>query len=347
MPAYFESGFMVREPAWHGLGTVLEDYPGREEAMRLAGHNFNVIELPLVVQGKSLDPADPRFNQSELLLTGGQRYGFKPAAGWKALVKNGEAGRGEILGVVKDSYGVVQNDVPWDIVDAIVDQPNVKYESAGVLKEGALCWVLAWLNEPVHISGDDSATLPFIAASWTHDGSGSVRVRSTSVRIVCANTESLSEAEARRNKTEFTFRHTKNVMKRIAEAKDVVQGIRKQFAEFRELAEELAATPITPQQRELFVANFLPMPALSSAEYSDRVANNVEEARAAVRAIIRSNTVPEAHKLTAYGLNLAGVEYLDHVRAARSSDTRFGRSLLRDEPAKAKLHSLIKEVVAA
>jgi hypothetical protein len=32
-----EQSFFVREPAWHGLGVVLADYPGREEAMKLAG----------------------------------------------------------------------------------------------------------------------------------------------------------------------------------------------------------------------------------------------------------------------------------------------------------------------
>src|SRR5690242_8795690 len=46
MSAEFEQGFFVRVPAWHGLGTVLDDYPGREEAMRLAGHDWDIVELP-------------------------------------------------------------------------------------------------------------------------------------------------------------------------------------------------------------------------------------------------------------------------------------------------------------
>ena len=28
--------FVVREPAWHGLGTVLDEYPTRAEAQKLA-----------------------------------------------------------------------------------------------------------------------------------------------------------------------------------------------------------------------------------------------------------------------------------------------------------------------
>jgi phage/plasmid-like protein (TIGR03299 family) len=321
MPAYFDQGFMVREPAWHGLGIVLEDYPGRETAMELAGHNFTVIERPVEVVGKVRN---------------------KVADGWKALVKSGS---GEILQIVKDSYGVVQNDACWDIVDAIVDVPEVKYETGITMKGGAVCSVLAWLDEPVTIPGDDSPLLPFLNVSWSHDGSSAVSARSTSIRVVCWNTQSMAEAEGKRHGTDFTFRHTKNVNNRIAEARTAIQGMRSAHAEYVELARELGRQPVTREQRELFIAAFLPMP--EEALISDRVKANVEEGRAAVRRLFEGPTIPEAHSLTAYGLHLAGVEYLDHLRGARNAETKYGRSLLRNEPAKVKLGKLIREVIAA
>ena len=42
----FVKGFFSNnEPAWHGLGKVLPEgvWPGREEAMILAGHNWKVV----------------------------------------------------------------------------------------------------------------------------------------------------------------------------------------------------------------------------------------------------------------------------------------------------------------
>lgn len=54
MPALFETGFFVRKPAWHEQGIVLDYYPGREEAMKLAGHDFKVVERPIAVIGKPL-----------------------------------------------------------------------------------------------------------------------------------------------------------------------------------------------------------------------------------------------------------------------------------------------------
>jgi hypothetical protein len=79
---------------------------------------------------------------------------------------------------------------------------------------------------------------------------------------------------------------------------------------------------------------------------TDRVARNVEEARNAVRLILQSKTT-EPVAGTAYGLMQAAGEYLDHVRHARSWETRLNRTLIRPEPLKHRALSLVHEVVSA
>jgi phage/plasmid-like protein (TIGR03299 family) len=323
MPAYFEQGFSVRQPMWHGLGEVLAEYPGREEAMRLAGHDFSVTEVPVFLKNED-------------------RGTFPKAAGFKGLVNSKT---GELFNVARDSYTVVQNDVPWDILDAIVDQPNVRYETAGTLKGGAVCWALAWLDEPTTIKGDDSPIYPYGVVSWAHDGSGAIQARATSIRVVCWNTLSASEAQSKRSGRHFTFRHTKNVMARIDEAKRALSGIREEHEAFIELANELAAMPVTDAQREQFVERFIPAPV--GQVVSDRVLDNISTARAHVRSVFNSPTMPEAHRNTAYGLVQAGVEYLDHLRGVRNSDTYMGRTLLRDEALKKSLVPMVRELVGA
>jgi len=57
MPHYFESGFSVREPMWHRLGTVLGDHPADVSATcRLAGLDWKVARRPLYA---ALDPGNP------------------------------------------------------------------------------------------------------------------------------------------------------------------------------------------------------------------------------------------------------------------------------------------------
>lgn len=333
MPAYFEQGFFVREPAWHGLGVVLDDYPGRDEAMQLAGHDFTVLERPVYVSQR-----DEESNESGRVRV---RWAHRKAEGWKALIHGTSL---DVLNVVRDTYTVIQNETGWDIVDALVGA-GARYETGLTLKDGAVCIVTALLDEPVTISGDDSVTLPYGVVRWAHDGSGSMACRSTSIRVVCANTDEASSMQAKRLGVDFTFRHTRKVHERIEDAKLAIRGIRAAHEEYVELAEELARTPITREQRELFVAAFLPIPP--EALVSERVMANVEGARAEVRSLFNGPTIPEAHRFTAYGLRLAGIEYLDHLRGYRNSDTYVGRQLLRTEPAKAKLSKLIQEVVAA
>lgn len=316
MSHYFEAGFTVRKPAWHGLATVLEDYPGRDEAFVAAGHDFEVIEKPVLILG-DVDQVD----------------------GWKALVRSDTK---KVLHIAKSSYVPIQNKVVWDIMDAVLDQDNVKYETAGVLKEGALVWALARLDEPTKIPGDDSEVYPYVMVSTTHDGSGATRAQAVSIRVVCWNTYSAAEAQAKRSGTQFTFRHTKNVMDRIEDAKSALGLARHQHEAFIELANELAATPVSKDGVNDFVLRFIPEPTANVI--SDRVRNNIDEARMQVIDLLNGPSVPDAHKRTSYGLWLAGVEYLDHVRRFHNEETHFSRTMLDTSSAKQHVAKLAMAV---
>ena len=101
---------------------------------------------------------------------------------------------------------------------------------------------------------------------------------------------------------------------------------------YTELAADLLAIPITTKQRELFITEFIPMPPTGLV--TDRVARNVEEARKALRLLFDSTTNAQIAG-TAYGLVQASGEYLDHVRTARSWETRLNRTLIRPGTAQA------------
>jgi phage/plasmid-like protein (TIGR03299 family) len=324
MSALFEKGFFVREAAWHGEGVVLADYPGREEAMRLAGHDFTVIERPVEIVGLQSN---------------------RKAEGWKGLVKSGT---GELLNVTRDTYEVIQNSAAYDIAELLFDQ-GFEYETGILLDEGRICALTLKLDTPIVLPGDDSSTLPFGCLSWTHDGSGSLRVRSGAIRQVCANTVSASEAEGKRLGTDFTFRHTKNVKDRISDAREVVKGARKAFDRYTEAMIELGEISVTPSQRDLFVSEIIGDKGgllSANAATSPRVKTNIENERTKILSLFMGPTIPEAHKLTGYGLFLAGGEYFDHLRAYRSKDSYVKRTLLTDNPAKASLNRTIRELAA-
>jgi phage/plasmid-like protein (TIGR03299 family) len=163
------------------------------------------------------------------------------------------------------------------------------------------------------------------------------------VRIVCANTFRAAELEGDRTGATFSFIHRSSWRARIEEARKAVTGARAEMHRYTELATELLGITVTPAQRELFITQFIPMPPQGLV--TDRVARNVDEARAALRMILESTTTQQVSG-TAYGLVQAAGEYLDHIRNARSWETKLNRTLIRPEPLKHRALSLIREVAA-
>jgi phage/plasmid-like protein (TIGR03299 family) len=325
MPANIESMFSVREMPWHKEGVVPPDYPGSwAEARTLAGLDWDPVSGPVYAVG-GINP------------DGTEHYEL--IVGWKSIIRSDN---GAVLSLNRDTYTVIDHSEMGEIVEAVLAQPNVKWETAGVIDGGRAVWCLAYLDEPITIPGDNSPTLPYLAITNRHDGTAACALRATAVRIVCANTFRAAELEGERTGTTFSFIHKSSWRNRIDEARQAVTGARREMHRYTELAAELLGTPITPKQRELFITQFIPMPP--DGLVTDRVARNVEQARNAVRSLFDSTTTEHVAG-TAYGLVQAAGEYLDHVRTARTWETRLNRTLMRPEPLKHRAMSLVREIV--
>jgi len=327
MPANIESMFSVRQMPWHREGTILADYPGDwATARKLAGLDWDPVTSEVyAVTGINAD---------------GTAH-YEPVTGWKSVIRSDT---GAVLSLNRDTYTVIDHGEMGEIVEAVLAQPNVKWETAGVLDEGRSVWCLALLDEPVTLPGDDSATLPYLAITNRHDGTAACALRATAVRIVCANTFRAAELEGERTGATFSFIHKSSWRSRIEEARRAVTGAQAEMRRYSDLARELLAIPVTPAQRELFITEFIPKPP--EGLITDRVARNVDEARKALRLLFDSTT-NEQIAGTAYGLVQAAGEYLDHVRTARSWETRLNRTLIRPEPLKHRALSLAREVITA
>ncbi|MEV0534730.1 DUF932 domain-containing protein [Kitasatospora sp. NPDC050463] len=328
MPANVESMFSVREMPWHREGLVLDQHPRTwAEARQLAGLTWDPI------------------TESVYELVGVDGHGqphYRAIEGWQRIARSDTSAT---LWINRDSYAVIDHGEMGEIVEALLAQPNVKWETAGVLDEGRSVWCLALLDEPIVLAGDaTTVTLPYIGITNRHGLPGGCTARCTAVRIVCGNTFRAAELEGDRTGTTFTFIHKRGWRNRLTQAREAITGARREIRAYEELATELLGIRITSQQRELFVREFIPMPP--EGLVTDRVARNVEDARAAIRGILASpTTAPVAH--TAYGLVQAAGEYLDHVRRSRSWETKLNRTLIKPEPLKAQALRLVREVVAA
>lgn len=187
MSANVESMFSVREKPWHGLGTIVAEAPDSNAALGLAGLDWSVIQ-------KDITTAD----------------GSKIIPGFKANVRETDD---SVLGIVTDRYKVVQNSEAFAFTDALLGE-GVRYETAGSLQGGRRIWLLARLPQMYIINGEEIT--PYLVFMNAHDGSGSIKVAMTPVRVVCSNTLNLALSTAKRC---WSCNHTGNIEGKMDEAR--------------------------------------------------------------------------------------------------------------------------------
>ncbi len=226
MAANVETMFSVREKPWHGLGTIVMEAPTSADALRLAGLDWNVVQEPVYT------------GYNELV------------AGYKANVRSSDR---KVLGVVSDRYKVVQNVDAFSFTDGLIGQ-GVRYETAGSLLEGRRVWLLARLPREYIIAGERIS--PYMVFSNTHDGSGSVKVAVTPVRVVCNNTLNLALATASRS---FSMVHTGNIQDKMQEAKETLDMAEKYMDCLGTEFEQLRRQKVTDAQVREYVEQLLPM----------------------------------------------------------------------------------------
>lgn len=186
MSACVETMFSVRETPWHGLGTIIEKAVTSENALKLAGLDWNVVQSDMICQGT-----------------------LEKIAGFKVNIRDTDQ---KILGVVSDKYKPVQNKEAFAFTDSLLGN-GVKYETAGSLSSGRRVWMLAKMEGRMVT---DEKIDPYLVFTNAHDGTGAIRVAITPIRVVCQNTLNLALQTAKR---QWSCTHIGDVEEKMEEAR--------------------------------------------------------------------------------------------------------------------------------
>jgi len=96
------------------------------------------------------------------------------------------------LGIVGPDYVPLQNHEALEWFQPFLDTGEATFETAGSLKGGRQVWALAKIRDGNKDVGTNDPVAHYILLSNTHDGSVSVRVGFTPIRVVCNNTLTLA-----------------------------------------------------------------------------------------------------------------------------------------------------------
>jgi len=235
----------LREPAWHGLGTVFQDEVKTSEMLSLAHLNNWDVRLE--------DVATPE--------------GFNSDKNYSFVTRTNPFNREEndILGVVGERYVPLQNEDLFSFGDNLLDGGG-RWETAGSIRGGRVVFGSIALQDSITLDPNGRADKidNYLLINTSHDGSIAIQASITPVRVVCANTLNLALSSFKGKKDvkqTFKIRHTQTAEGKIAVAREALGLAHKYIDEFSTMANEMIQTEITKAQFDKIVELAYPAPA--------------------------------------------------------------------------------------
>jgi phage/plasmid-like protein (TIGR03299 family) len=286
----------LREPAWHGLGTVFSEEVTTAEMLKLAHlDNWNVrLEDVAIPEGFASDRSFSFVTRTNP---------FNPE-------------QNDVLGVVGERYVPLQNEDLFDFGDLMLDGGG-RWETAGSIKGGRQVFgSLALERETVlDPNGVSDKVNTYLLINTSHDGSVAIQASITPVRVVCANTLNLALSSLKGNrgvKQSFKIRHTATASGKVQQAREALGLANAYMDKFDELAQQMIQTEITKAKFDEIVALAYPAPEKDS-KGSFKKHNDKIDLINAIYVGQYNNTISG----TAWGAFNALTERLDWYRSGR------------------------------
>ena len=283
---------------WHGLGQLMPIGASVEEWQAQAGMDYRV-QRSVIRYATERDLTDASA--------------FRTVDDKHVLFRSDT---GAALGVVSDSYQIVQ---PQDVLNFFrewASQGGLTIESAGVLFGGRRYFATAKLSDAASIDGGRDSVVPYALLSTSADGSLATECRWTTVRTVCNNTLTM----ARKGAAVYKVSH-RSVF-RADDAKALVEAAHEEFGAFMQMARALANISVSSERAEHLTVQLL----MKASEEATRASAGFGRIMGLFRGAGRGSNFASAHD-TAWGWLNAVTEYTDHHARTRSIENRQASAL--------------------
>jgi phage/plasmid-like protein (TIGR03299 family) len=240
----------VGNKPWHGLGVRLDHPPTTKDAICLARLDWHVRKASLYADD----------------------LGDTVETEYFATVRDpieGEFGP-QSLGIVRSEYEPLQNTEAFAFFDPLLKTKEVTIETAGALGKGERVWVSVKVHRDFAVGKDDLVESYLLLAN-SHDGSSSVQIKFTPVRVVCANTLDWALSAGQSG---LQIRHDRSMRGRLHAARCSLEFILGEFGKAQERFMALRKVPMDSGAMARYLKSILPDPHRTEDEdaYSRRLA---------------------------------------------------------------------------
>lgn len=273
---------------WHQLGTVVEGLATAEEALTLAGLDWDVSKEPVFQKvGDSFVQVPNRFS----------------------TVRSSDS---KSLGIVSDNYHVFQNSDAFKFLNSITStgSKDAVFSTAGALFGGSRVFITLKIGDAFMVGDKDAHDL-YLMVTNSHDGSQAFTASITAIRAVCNNTVTLGLASAR---TKWSIRHKSTLEGNILNAREALEMSFRYESGFEEAVQNMLDIDIVKDQFFSIVDKIVPA---SKTQHDKDV-----EALMGVWESEETSKMGGAEGTGWQAFN-AITYWLDHEKSYRSPESRF------------------------
>lgn len=171
------------------------------------------------------------------------------------------------LGIVKSKYEVVQNIDAFNFIDNAIGEGKALFEYAGCFGYGHKVFITAKLPITTSVGGDPIDN--YLVFSTSHDGSSSIDILFTPVRVFCLN---MLNSGIKESSSHIRIRHTKTVKDRLDFGAEMLHTA----IEYAKTSQLFYESLLTIKMNDDQVRDYIARLQLTEAEYEAVVEYNHE-----------------------------------------------------------------------
>ena len=289
MSSEFETGFFVRDGAWHGEGNVLEVAPETPElGLEAAQMAWQVNQRPLFYQNEAGE--------------------FVPV---ESHVCNVRSSDGASFGPVGKGVKPLQNLDAYKLFQPFIDKGLIEMNAVISLRNGRRVCFLGELKgaRTEILPGDELRR--YLLLAHAHDTSLAIRWGFTDVRVVCANTLAI----ALETSALLKHRHTKNAIVNLEAARELFDARIGQMRVQAELFQAMARHSMSGKSLAAYVREVFHEGAGTDETIVVRCADRIVE-------LFDTGKGVQFGRGTLWNAFNAVTEYVSHERG-KSAETRL------------------------
>jgi phage/plasmid-like protein (TIGR03299 family) len=229
--------FTVAEPAWHGLGSVVESALTSQEAIIESKLDYEITKCETYAK---FDPPHPLLGRGTQI---DNTFALARVDTGDILTANGT--------LVTSAYEIVQNVEVFDFIDEMIGNKQAIFHTAGALGKGETIFISAKLPDYIRIQGSDDIIENYLLLTSSHDGKSSLTVMFTPIRVVCQNTLS---AAIHGSTSKLRFRHTGSIKEKLSTLKASLNLVNLKSKDTEMFYNKLATTPIKDNEVSILLA---------------------------------------------------------------------------------------------